>query len=93
MEQNYIASLKWKIPGWKICFRFDGANNQGDYNRDFTVLLMNSFFLRDLKVKTKISIICEQKEFLRWNKKHFSSFLKLKRFLEANKTIFFERNI
>ena len=32
--------------------------------------------LRDQKVKTKIQISWEQKELLRWSKKHFSSFFK-----------------
>ena len=33
-------------------------------------------FLHDRKVKTKISLSWKQKERSRWNKKHFSSFLK-----------------
>ena len=40
------------------------------------IFLINSVFLHDQKVKTKIYITWEQKENLRWNKKHFSSFLK-----------------
>ena len=38
------------------------------------IFLIKSFFLYNQKVKAKIS--WERKEFLRWNKKYFSSFLK-----------------
>ena len=33
------------------------------------------FFLNEQNVKTKIQISSERKEFLKWNKKHFLSFL------------------
>ena len=39
-------------------------------------LLIEQFFLHDQKVMTKTWISWERKELLRWNKKHFSSFLK-----------------
>ena len=34
------------------------------------------FLCMELKAKTKIETSWEQKELLRWNEKHFSSFLK-----------------
>ena len=40
------------------------------------VFLTKQFFLHDQKANTKIEISWEQKKFLRWNKKHFLSFLK-----------------
>ena len=41
-----------------------------------TLFFNEAVFLHDQKVKTKVWISWEHKEFLRWNKKHFSSFLK-----------------
>ena len=40
------------------------------------IFLSKSFFLHDQKVKTKMQISWERKKLSRWNKKHFSSFLK-----------------
>ena len=40
------------------------------------IFLIKPFFLHDQKVVTKTKISWERKEFWRWNKKHFSSFLK-----------------
>ena len=40
------------------------------------IFLTKPFFLHDQNVKTKIYIYWEQNELLRWNKKHFSSFIK-----------------
>ena len=40
------------------------------------IFLIKPFFRHDQKVVTKTSISWERKELLRWNKKHFSSFLK-----------------
>ena len=40
------------------------------------IFLIKPLFLHDQKVKTKIYISWEQRKLLRWNKKHFSSFLK-----------------
>ena len=40
------------------------------------IFLIKLFFLHDQKVVTKSKISWERKELLRWNKKHFSSFLK-----------------
>ena len=42
----------------------------------WSIFLIKSFFLHDQNVETKIQISREWKELLRWNKKHFSSFLK-----------------
>ena len=39
-------------------------------------LIFLIIFLHDEKIKAKIFLSFEQKELLRWNKKHFSSFLK-----------------
>ena len=38
--------------------------------------LIEPFLLHDQKVMTKVQISWEQKELLRWNKKHFLLFLK-----------------
>ena len=54
------------------------------------IFLIKLFFLHDQKVITKTLISWEQKELLRWNKKHFPSFLKGS-FSQANNTSFFER--
>ena len=51
------------------------------------IFLINSFLLHDQNVKTKTWISWEQKDLLRWNKMHFSSFLK--DFHWSNKEIFF----
>ena len=40
------------------------------------IFLIKPFFLHGQKIKTKSWISWERKELLRWNKKHFSSFLK-----------------
>ena len=40
------------------------------------ILLIKSFLYITEKVNTKNSLSSEQKELLKWNKKHFSSFLK-----------------
>ena len=40
------------------------------------IFLIEPFFLHDQKVLTKTLKSWEQKELLRWNKKHFSSFSK-----------------
>ena len=40
------------------------------------MFLIKSFFLHGQKVKTKTQMSRERKELLRWNKNHFSKFLK-----------------
>ena len=40
------------------------------------IFLINSFFLHDQNVETKIQVSLEEKLLLRWNKNHFSLFLK-----------------
>ena len=50
------------------------------------IFLIKPLFLHDQKVKTKIQISWERKEFLRRNKKHLFS---QKAFIEANKITFF----
>ena len=40
------------------------------------IFLIEPVFLHDQKIMTKTYISWEWKELLRWNKKHFSSFLK-----------------
>ena len=44
------------------------------------ISLIKPFFLHDQKVKAKIKVSWERKELLRRNKKHFSSFSKVKQF-------------
>ena len=46
-----------------------------DFETNF-IFLIEPFFLHDQKVMTKTLICWERKELLRWNTKHFSSFLK-----------------
>ena len=52
------------------------------------IFLTKMLFLHDQKGKTKILISWEQKELLRWNKKHFSLFFEGKPFTAANKVLF-----
>ena len=44
---------------------------------DIKLILRLTFFLHGQKVKRKIQISWEQRELLRWNKKHFLSLLKV----------------
>ena len=51
------------------------------------IFLIKPFFLHDQKVMTKTQVFWERKKLLRWNKKHFSSFIRA--FSQANNTYFF----
>ena len=58
----------WNMDGFIFVFCMDFEIN--------FIFLIKLFFLHDQEVMTKTSISWEWKELLRWNKKHFSSFLK-----------------
>ena len=81
-----LYSINWpNLIGWlpllfeildNICSAivcYPGCNMDFEINHIF---LIKMFFLHDKKVMTKTQISWEWKELLRWNKKHFSSFLK-----------------
>ena len=59
-------------PGCDVCWPDCDVRNF-EINLAF---LFKPLFLNDQKVKTKLEISWERKELLRWNKKHFLSFLK-----------------
>ena len=50
------------------------------------IFLIKPFFLHAQKLKIKVSITWERKEFLRWNKKHFQHFWRA--IIKANKQFF-----
>ena len=73
LPPDYFSFLRYWLIEYCNClltrfWRYEFWNQPYHFNQDF--------FLHDLKVKKKIQIFWERNKLLRWNKKHFLSFLK-----------------